>query len=46
MISRARRITAGKSTSTEGTRTPYREAPRAEAATFALASMAFVGTQP
>ena len=46
MTSRTRRITAAKSTSTDGIRTPYRPALRADAATFALASIVLVGTHP
>jgi hypothetical protein len=46
MMRRTRSMTAPKSISTDGTRTPNRPASRAEAATRELASMALVGTQP
>ena len=46
MTSRARCWTAGRSTLTDGIRTPKRPASRASAAIFALRSMTLVGTHP
>jgi hypothetical protein len=39
-------MTAGKSTSTDGTRIPYASAFLAQAAILAAFSMAFVGSHP
>ena len=46
ITARTRSITAPKSTSTVGMRTPKRSASRASAAIFALRSMTLVGTHP